>query len=166
MTVTMPMVPATRREPASRGGGTAREWPLRSYLELGALPTAASCARSHATLIMSEWGLGHLAEPAALVTSELTTNAVQASAGLPGSSYLGVWSAGLPPVRFWLTSDRRRVLIEVWDACHQMPSLSDPDPEAESGRGLLLVEALCAEWGAFVPEGCGGKIVWAVLEEG
>lgn len=162
-TATMPAVPATRRPPAS-GSRTAREWPLRSHLELGALPTAASCARSHTQLIMAEWGLDDLAEPAALVISELITNAVQASAGLPGCSYLGTWSAGQPPVRLWLTSDRRWVLIQVWDASHEMPARQDPDLEAESGRGLMLVEAISTRWGAFVPEGSGGKIVWAVLQ--
>ena len=31
--------------------------PLRSYLELGALPTAVPCARLHARHLMWEWGL-------------------------------------------------------------------------------------------------------------
>lgn len=31
-------------------------WPLQSTLLLGALPTAAGCARLHARNVMSEWG--------------------------------------------------------------------------------------------------------------
>jgi len=35
------------------------------------------------------------------------------------------------------------------------------DDSAEHGRGLLLVDALAASWGAHVPQ-CG-KVVWATL---
>ena len=43
-------------------GGTARDtanvvWPLRSSLELGALPAAVPCARLHARQLAWEWGL-------------------------------------------------------------------------------------------------------------
>jgi len=31
-------------------------WPLCSYLELGALPTAVPCARLHARHVLREWG--------------------------------------------------------------------------------------------------------------
>jgi len=34
----------------------ADEWPLRSYLELGALPSAVPCARLHAKQVLWEWG--------------------------------------------------------------------------------------------------------------
>jgi len=55
--------------------------PLRSYLELGALPTAVPCARLHARQLVWEWGLDGLAESSELLVSELVTNAVQAMAG-------------------------------------------------------------------------------------
>ena len=55
-------------------------WPHQSYLELGSLPTAAPCARLHATLVLWEWELGRLAHTAGLVVSELVSNAVAASA--------------------------------------------------------------------------------------
>ena len=53
-------------------------WPHQSYLELGSLPTAAPCARLHAMMVLWEWDLGALAPTAAVVVSELVTNAVQA----------------------------------------------------------------------------------------
>jgi hypothetical protein len=31
-------------------------WPLRSHLELGALPSAVPCARLHAKHVLWEWG--------------------------------------------------------------------------------------------------------------
>jgi len=60
---------------------TPHLWPLRSYLELGALPTAVPCARLHARQLVWEWGLNGLAANTELLVSELVTNAVKATAG-------------------------------------------------------------------------------------
>ncbi len=60
--------------------------------------------------------LAVLAATVELILSELLTNAVQASEGLIGSRHFGRWTPGLPPVRLWLLSDRRRVVIRVWDS--------------------------------------------------
>ena len=38
-------------------------WPLRSSLELGALPTAASCACLHVKHVLWEWGLNSSRQP-------------------------------------------------------------------------------------------------------
>jgi hypothetical protein len=142
------------------------EWELRTFLELGALPTAVPCARLHARQVLWEWHLDALSATAELIVSELVTNAVRASAGLTGSRRAGRWVPGTPPVRLWLASDRRRVLIRVWDASDRHPAPQHPGPEAESGRGLLLVESLSAEWGSYPPERSGGKVVWALIVPG
>src|SRR5579862_5146488 len=55
-------------------------WPLCSYLELGALPTAVPCARLHARHVLWEWGLNGLAADTELLVSELVTNAIKATA--------------------------------------------------------------------------------------
>jgi anti-sigma regulatory factor (Ser/Thr protein kinase) len=141
------------------------EWELRTFLELGALPTAVPCARLHVKHVAWEWQLSHLAEAAELVVSELTTNAVRASAGLTDSRFAGKLAAGTPPVRLWLYSDRERLLIQVWDASDGMPARQDADPSAESGRGLLLVENLAADWGASRLANSSGKIVWALVTQ-
>lgn len=138
-------------------------WPLQSYLELGVLPTAVPCARGHARLVLAEWGLQELADPAELVVSELVTNGIRASRGLVGSRFGGRWSAGMPPVRLWLLSDHRTVLLQVWDGNNRMPTRQELDPESEGGRGLWLVEALSEDWGAFQPEHASGKVVWAAV---
>ncbi|GGU99556.1 hypothetical protein GCM10010245_02300 [Streptomyces spectabilis] len=56
--------------------------------------------------------------------------------------------------------------IEVTDTCgERMPSARPVSPEAESGRGLLLVEALAVRWGVTLgprPR----KTVWAELDGG
>jgi anti-sigma regulatory factor (Ser/Thr protein kinase) len=127
-----------------------REWPLRSDLELRAQPASVRSARRHATTTLREWRMEALAGPVELLASELVTNAVRASAGRAAQ------------IRFWLSSDRRSILIQVWDAGHRRPIRQAGGPGAESGRGLLIVEALSARWGCYVPERQAGKIVWAV----
>jgi hypothetical protein len=105
--------------------------------------------------VLAEWDLKALAETAELIVSELVTNAVRASAALPGRRL------GLPTVELWLSAGHERVLIEVWDADERMPVCEQPDPDAEHGRGLLLVAVLSEEWGTRRPAGHPGKIVWA-----
>ena len=141
--------------------GTA--WPHQTFLELGALPTAAPCARLHTTLVLWEWELGSLVRTAGLVVSELVSNAVQASAALTGSRFSGQWAPGTPPVRVWLSADDHRVVIQVWDGSDRPPVPQAVAPEADSGRGLLLVGSLSAEWGCYTPEKSSGKVVWAVV---
>jgi anti-sigma regulatory factor (Ser/Thr protein kinase) len=104
----------------------AEDWPLRSFLELGALPTAAPCARLHVRHLLWEWGLSVFSERVELLMTELVTNAIKASQSM--DEYL--------PIRLWLLSDKLRVLILVWDANPQPPLRVEVELEAESGRGL------------------------------
>jgi len=140
------------------------DWELCTSLELGALPTAVPCARLHARQVLWEWHLDALSEAVELIVSELVTNAVQASVGLTGSRLSGRWVPGTPPVRLWLSSDKERVLIQVWDGNDRPPAPQQPGPDVESGRGLLLVESLSAEWGSYPPQRSSGKVVWALVE--
>ena len=113
-----PQRAATGPEPSS-GVGPAfslgePEPPLRSDLELGALPTVVPCARLHARHVLREWGSNGLAPDSELLVSELVTNAVKATAGRDGAA-----------VRLRLSGDSARVLIEVWDADPQAPASKD-----------------------------------------
>jgi len=145
--------------------GEAGRWELRTFLELGALPSAVPCARLHARQVAWEWKLSHLAEATELVVSELVTNSLRASAGLTTSRFAGKFSAGTPPVRLWLYSDGERVLIQVWDGDDEMPARQNVDPSAESGRGLFIVESLATDWGASSLAKSSGKIVWALVTQ-
>ena len=135
------------------------EPPLRSYLELGALPTAVPWARLHARHMLWEWGLNGLAQDSELLVSELVTNAVKATAGRDEEA-----------VRLRLSGDSARVLIEVWDADPRAPAPKDlgehgtPDPQEEGGRGLFLVEALSARRDWYPTRDPAGKVVWCEIE--
>ena len=159
--------PDTGNTPGTAGAqqdeDPAVPWPHQSYLELGALPTAAPCARLHTTLVLGEWGLDGLVATAGLVVSELVSNAVEASAPLSGCRFAGQWAPGTPPVRLWLSADEQRLVIQVWDGDDRPPVPRPVVPEADSGRGLLLVGSLSSEWGCYTPEKCSGKVVWAVI---
>ena len=88
----------------------------------------------------------HLASTAALVVSELVTNALL---------------HGLPPVRVRLRSTTDALSVEVFDEGHVLPDRGGGEPDEESGRGLLLVEVLSRRWGTRASG--EGKVVWAEL---
>nr|WP_172638989.1 ATP-binding protein [Streptomyces tailanensis] len=87
---------------------------------------------------------------AVLVAAELVTNAAM-HGDVTGHSFLlkVVWTTGT-------------VRIEVADACEtRRQKTRRAEPEAESGRGLLIVEALADKWG--IEDRDLGKTVWAEL---
>jgi hypothetical protein len=55
------------------------------------------------------------------------------------------------PVRVWVVSDRAQVVIFVWDASPLPPVPAAADSDAENGRGLLIVQAVSAQWGVGLP---------------
>jgi anti-sigma regulatory factor (Ser/Thr protein kinase) len=112
---------------------------------------------------MCEWGLSGLAETVELVVSELVTNAVLATTGSDGRPRYDDELAGLPVVHIRLLSDRERVVVEVWDRSTEAPTLKEAEPDQESGRGLMLVEAVCERWGWATAAGWHGKAVWAEM---
>lgn len=134
--------------------------PLQTSLVLGALPSAVACARLHARNVMYEWNLPSIADSVELVVSELVTNAVRASTSPDGRPK---HNAGLPPIYLRLSTDGAHVLVEVWDKDARLPVVRDAGPDDESGRGLMLVEALCLRWDCGAPAGWHGKVVWAEL---
>jgi anti-sigma regulatory factor (Ser/Thr protein kinase) len=145
--------PAAIEPELASGAGTARQRPLRTHLELSALPTAPACARGHVRSVALEWGLGAVADTAELLAIEIVTNAVQAAGRLRTPE---------PPVtRMWVTSDGNSLVIRVWDASEDMPIRQEAAPDQIGGRGLMLVEALSKDWGAY--RETEGKVVWTLV---
>jgi anti-sigma regulatory factor (Ser/Thr protein kinase) len=120
-----------------------------STLRLSTSAGAARRARAHVTSLCNEWHAEEVADPAALVTSELVTNAL-----LHGD--------GDPELVVQLTPDV--LMISVGDASQRGTTASalPPSPIREHGRGLLLVDAVTDSWGV-VPDDRGGKVIWAAL---
>jgi anti-sigma regulatory factor (Ser/Thr protein kinase) len=136
-------------------GGAAGPWPgavaeRRFRFELAAHPASVARARQLTRARLSGWGVcDDTCDTAALVVSELVTNAVVHTAG--------------ERVACELQDEDDLVRIAVGDeGCapgepHPVPQ----GPEEEHGRGLLLVAAMCRAWGA--QEAGTGLLVWAEL---
>ncbi len=111
---------------------------------------APGLARAAVAEFCAHQGIGGGAmggETAQLVASELVTNAVV--------------HAGTP-IELTLRLVLPLLHIAVRDSGQGRAAISGTvDEGAESGRGLVLVEALSASWGSFVPP--IGKVVWAAV---
>jgi anti-sigma regulatory factor (Ser/Thr protein kinase) len=106
-----------------------------------------SHARHFVVRALEEWGAEReLVDDAALVVTELTTNAL-----------LHAQSASTVK----LSVSREAVCISVADSALTLPQPRMPQPFECSGRGLGLIAAVADRWGAEpVRE---GKVVWAEL---
>lgn len=107
-------------------------------------------ARRELGTALAGWGLSELEDSAALVLTELLSNAVR-HARVAGRQI---------ETRFVARPDGLR--IEVHDASPDPPEPRTPEPESCGGRGLILVDALADTWGVSERNG-PGKIVWADL---
>ncbi len=124
-------------------------------------PRGARLARRFTVRCMEAWG--HPPESdvscaVALVVGELAANAVR-HGRIPGRGF------GL---RLVLDGPAGLVRVEVADAAStkRLPTAAPSVlPEGESGRGLLLVDALAVRWGA-TPRHPAGKTVWAEVSLG
>ena len=138
-------------------------WPVSDTVTLEAAPTAVQSARAHARTIVGEWAMASMAEDVTLIVSELVANAVVASSDANRwPAHLGA-RGGVPAVHLRLWSDRRCIVIGVWDLSPRSPEARQHDPDAENGRGLRLIEALSARWGWSSMPGRPGKVVWAEI---
>jgi anti-sigma regulatory factor (Ser/Thr protein kinase) len=144
--------PAVQHRPRPPQPPPAR--PLRAVLDLGAVPTAPGCARAWTRVILHEWQLSGLSDSAELIVSELATNALLASRREGAASF-----------RLILTRGRYELAILVRDFCRSVPRPQDVGEDDETGRGLLLVQAVSGRTGWYpADDGTPGKAVWAVLE--
>jgi anti-sigma regulatory factor (Ser/Thr protein kinase) len=133
-------------------------------LALVALPTSPFWARRYTRLFLDSCqGMSEdTAETAELLVSELVTNAVRfAENPVRTLRYSERASASL--ISLSIRHFREGLLIEVYDTSGNPPVRSRAAQDAESGRGLMLVEALSKEWSYFFPPR-GGKVVYCFLE--
>ncbi|MEU3459340.1 PAS domain S-box protein [Streptomyces sp. NPDC006733] len=111
--------------------------------ELPAEPVSVAGGRRFVRATLRAWGCEETAETACLLTSEVLTNAVSHAEG---------------PLTLRLHRTAREITVEVTDRSTRAPQRRVPEPGDESGRGLLLVDALATHWGTRPTD--TGKTVW------
>jgi anti-sigma regulatory factor (Ser/Thr protein kinase) len=80
-----------------------------------------------------------------LVCTELITNAHD-------------HSSGATQLRLYRSVEPCFIRIEVDDPSLERPQLRQPPPDAGHGRGVLLIDRLCVDWGVI--RRSEGKTVW------
>ncbi|MDQ0686036.1 anti-sigma regulatory factor (Ser/Thr protein kinase) [Streptomyces achromogenes] len=123
--------------------GDRAEWTFPA--DPGAVRTARRAVREQ----LRDWGLDSVGDLAALLVSELVTNALRHATGPIGVRL--VRPAHLEGV----------LLVEVSDPLPDPPRERIARPEDESGRGLQLVASSSRRWGTR--PGDTGKTVWFEL---
>ncbi|SCF88986.1 Histidine kinase-like ATPase domain-containing protein [Streptomyces sp. Ncost-T10-10d] len=122
-------------------------------------PRGARLARRLVSHRLHDWGHPYNTtanDTVTLLAAELTANAVR-HGHVPGRDF---------HVRLTVDSDAdaTTIRIEVTDTrTERIPDLASPVPDAEAGRGLLLVAALATHWGTTPRVAAPGKTVWAEI---
>ncbi len=132
-----------------------------SAVRLAAVLTAVSASRAFIRQTLHNWRLPAQVDAAELVVSELVTNAVK-STGVTDPEPRWTDLRAHHVVGVQLRAMDAGLYVEVWDGGSGSPTLQEPAPEAEGGRGLFLLDAVSQRWGVHHP-GSGGKVVWARL---
>jgi anti-sigma regulatory factor (Ser/Thr protein kinase) len=118
-----------------------------AHTDLAPGPTAPARARTFLTDTCRRWGAEEFVTDAALVVSELVTNAVR--------------HAGTE-MRLVLELRAGTLTVRVHDQGPGLPRLIPPAERGFGGQGLAIVVQLAQAWGVAVEDG-GGKAVWCRL---
>ncbi len=139
------------REANTAGAAAEIDRRLIAFL-LPAIPESVRIARFHIRAALGFHKLGRFADDAAIITSELVTNAVQhARCDVTETVRITLARA----------SGSEAVIIAVSDSSPHGPVMRDAPADSERGWGLRIVESLSVHWG-WHPEP-GGKAVFAIL---
>ncbi|MFD5514081.1 ATP-binding protein [Streptomyces sp. NPDC127051] len=95
------------------------------------------------------WGLESRVDDVCVSASELASNAVLHT------------PPGRIPMRVRLSLSGGIIRLEVHDRCASLPQSVEALGDDESGRGLLVVDALSDKWGVDLARYSVGKSVWA-----
>ena len=119
---------------------------------LPAIPESVRIARFHVRAALGYCDLGRFADDAAIITSELVTNAVQ---------HARCDVAETVRITLARASDSEAVIIAVSDSSPRGPVIRKAPAGSERGLGLRIVESLSVHWGWHPAP--GGKAVFAIL---
>ena len=104
-------------------------------VSLTAAPTAPCIARGQVQATIAAWDIPVDTSVAILLTSELVTNAVMHEAG--------------ETINLVITYGYGQLGVDVHDTSCELPVPVDGPPDAETGRGLVLVASLSSSWGYY-----------------
>ncbi|MFI1096895.1 ATP-binding protein [Streptomyces sp. NPDC020917] len=127
-------------------------------LRFDATPSSVTRTRSFLRSTLTGWQMQELVDDATAIAAELVANAVT-HALRPAAA------PPLPPEpSAWIALLRmdHAVVCAVADPSPDLPAMAEPEPFAESGRGLHIVAELSETWGHSRAE-AAGKTVWARL---
>jgi anti-sigma regulatory factor (Ser/Thr protein kinase) len=102
---------------------------------LPAGPTAPGRARSQVRATIEAWEIPVDPSIAVLLTSELVTNAVRHEKG--------------DTITLVITCAYGQLHVDVHDSSYILPEPVNGPPDAETGRGLMLVASLSSSWGYY-----------------
>jgi len=140
-------VPVFPDWPSAAWAAAALPAPRRIGRTVASTPGACAVARDLVCAACRQWRLPTLVDDAALVVTELVSNAVRHSDG---------------PIGLQLSLGEYFLHLAVRDGTPDPPRRKLPGQDIDNGgRGLLLVDAVAAAWGS-VPDGTG-KTVWATI---
>jgi anti-sigma regulatory factor (Ser/Thr protein kinase) len=124
-----------RRERRERHERHERQERHAYRVRLATGPAAAAEARRRVRDAIRSWQVPVDQDAALLLTSELVTNAVRHEAGQAVMLVIGC--------------ARGRLRVDVHDTSRSLPVVAQVPADAETGRGLLLVETLSEQWGFY-----------------
>src|SRR5271155_3357442 len=117
------------------------------HVRLAARAAAAAPAPGQVPAAICSWDARIDGDLAVLLTSELVTNAI---AHEPGET-----------ITLGISCSRDQLRVDVHDTSLAVPMLAEAAADAETGRGLMLIATLSAEWGFYRCP--GGKAVYFTL---
>ncbi|MGW7254931.1 ATP-binding protein [Streptomyces sp. NPDC054834] len=122
-----------------------KPWEIPFLAEPEGVAALRRALRAH----LGALGLTELTEPAQLCVSELVTNVI---------THVGAST----PATLTVTMNGTDLRIEIHDPdTRAMPVLLDATDDAESGRGMTLVDAVATRWGILLhPD---RKVTWCEL---
>ena len=117
-------------------------------IQLNAGPEAAAKARRHVRAALYAWDVPVEETVAALLTSELVTNAIRYETG--------------ETVMLVISSTCGQFRVDVHDTSCFVPIPVHGPADAEAGRGLMLVSSLSSQWG-FYPTTAGKAVFFTLV---
>ncbi len=146
-----PMAPTRPNRPTRSANPPLPVGRPQCRIPLMADRAAVAAARRVVEDAIHAWRVPVDADAALLLTSELVTNAVTHGTQAAGTFVL-----------LTVVCEPASLRVDVHDGSGNLPVVDEAPDDAETGRGLLLVTSLSAEWGFYRTP--AGKAVYFTLE--